>query len=208
MTNRPIWLLVGSAGLLVGFLVVYALQPFRATADPTSHAVTGAAPVPPAAATGNFFDPLYRVSGAVPDGWVLRDTSRWGTQETTLFFKDTAHPEGNPSIYYRMFDTPMTLAPGKIDAWLREQAVNKAASRVGGLPDYANEPAMTSRSIGGRPALTWTANFTRNGVPWGEYMTRIYSPNGTVLFFMMAPKADLPAMIPKYETIIRSTVMP
>ena len=160
-------------------------------------------------APGNtFFDPEYRVTGKYPEGWSMRTSARWGTKETTLFFADPEYPAARPSLYYRIFPEPMQLADAQVDGWLREQAVAKANQRVtSGMADYVNGE-MVSRMIGDRPALTWTGSYTRNGEPWGEYLTRIYSPTGTTLFFMNARAENLPALIPKFERMINTTIVP
>lgn len=160
-------------------------------------------------APGNtFFDPEYKVQGKYPEGWSMKTTARWGTSETTLVFTDPDFPAAAPSVDYRIFATPMQLAEAQIDAWLRAQSTETAGQRVtGGLADYVNGEII-SRNIGDRPALTWTGSYTRNGEPWGEYLTRIYSPNGTTLFTLNAPVNALPALIPKFERMINATIVP
>jgi hypothetical protein len=155
-----------------------------------------------------FFDPEYKVTGKIPEDWTMQNSARWGQKETTLFFNDPDYPQAHPSIYYRMFDQPMPLAGADIETWLREQAMEKAQLRIrSGLTDYVNRD-FTMRDINDRPALTWTAEYTRNGEPWAEYMTRIYSPNGTTLFFLHAPAKDMPALVPKFESMIKTTIVP
>ena len=155
-----------------------------------------------------FFDPEFKVMGKYPEGWSMKTTARWGASETTLVFTDPDFPTAAPSVDYRVFTTPLPLAGAQIDEWLRQQSAETTSQRVaGGLTDYVNGE-MTARKIGDRPALTWTASYTRNGEPWGEYLTRIYSPNGTTLFSLNAPAKDLPALIPKFERIINATIVP
>lgn len=159
-------------------------------------------------AENTFFDPTYRFTGKIPAGWVLRDAPRWGEQETTLYFKDPEYPAAIPNLYYRKFPEPMTLEGAAIDQWLREQVETKAAQRAAsGRPDYANRE-VTPRRIGERPAITWVADFTYQGEAWSEYLTRIYTQDGTTLFFMSAPKKDTPALVPRFESLIQNTIMP
>lgn len=157
----------------------------------------------------NFFDPYYGVTGKIPEGWTMQRALRWGTQENTLFFKDPEHPDAAPSLYYRMFDEPMQLEGAEIESWLRQQAEAKMTQRVlGGLEDYANVDSAI-RTVNNRPALTWIAEYNgRDGAAWAEYLTRIYTPNGTLLFFMRAPVDQLPDMIPEFESIIETTDLP
>jgi len=157
---------------------------------------------------GKFFDPVHRIMVKIPSGWSVKQAPHWGTNESTIFLSDPDHPEAAPSIYHREYDQPNEMSPSDAEAWLRQEAAAKAAQRVaGGATDYVNGD-MESRTIADRPALTWTADFTQNGQPWSEYLTRIYSPNGTTLFFLLAPKSDMPAMIPQFEQTINATVVP
>lgn len=160
------------------------------------------------AATNTFFDPQYKLTGKLPDGWKMVGSPRWGTQETTLFFHDDEFPKAAPALYYRIFPEQMQQTPEQVSAWLRQQAEEKAKLRVSnGLTDYTNSE-MVERTIGDRPALTWTGAYTRNGEPWGEYLTRVYTPTGTFLFFLHAPRDQLPALIPKFEQMINTTIVP
>jgi hypothetical protein len=171
-----------------------------AVAEPVEPAATD-----PAANGQTFLDPKYGVTGKIPATWTMRSAPRWGQQETTLFFEDPANPDARPSVYYRMFDAPMQLTGDAIGAWLQQQADAKAKARVeGGLTDYVNRDFIP-RTINDRPALTWTAEFTRNGEPWVEYITRVYSPNCTTLFFLQTPLRNLPEVQPGFETVIKST---
>jgi hypothetical protein len=156
-----------------------------------------------------FFDPVYHVTGKIPDGWAMRQSARWGQKENTIWMRDPEHPAATPSAYYRMFDEPMTLSAADADTWMRGEAVAKAKLRVdNGLADYTNRPEIVSLTIGDRPALTWTADFTRNGEAWSESLTRIYSANCTMLFFLQAPAKDLPVMLPAFQGMMQRTVVP
>ncbi len=155
-----------------------------------------------------FSIPRYKIMGKHPEGWVVLGAPREGRQEVTLFFKDPDFPKASPSLYYRIFPEPMQLTGDGINAWMRKQAAAKARQRVSnGLSDYAIDGDFAQRNIGERPALTWTASYTRSGEPWGEYLTRIYTPQGTFLFLLNAPKSDLPALIPGFERIITTTIV-
>jgi len=186
-------------------------RPAAAKAIPATLAVAEqpapSAPVP-AADGQTFVDPKYGVTGKIPATWTMRPATRWGQQETTIYFEDPDHPEARPNVYYRMFDAPMQLTGDAIGAWLQQQADAKAKARVeGGLTDYVNRDFIP-RTINDRPALTWTAEFTRNGEPWVEYITRVYSPNCTTLFFLQTPLRNLPEVQPGFESVIKSTKIP
>jgi hypothetical protein len=95
-----------------------------------------------------------------------------------------------------------------INAWLLNAAAAKAQQRVaGGLSDYTNGQ-MNLVTIDDRPALEWQATYTANGQPWGEYLIRLYSPNGTALYFTQGPADQLPDVIPTVKAMAEKTVMP
>lgn len=202
-----------------------AAETIAPTAEPVAQKTAEATPPPAAKATpasadeidafakdmmnpkNGFYDPHYKVAGKFPEGWVVRGAPRWGNQETTIFFEDPQYPHAVPSLYYRMFPEPMPKSGQDVQTWLQEEAVKKEEQRLRTIPDYVNGE-MKPRTIGDRPALSWTATYTRNGEPWAEYLTRIYTPNGTYLFFMHAPEKDLAPMIPRFERVITTTIMP
>jgi hypothetical protein len=222
-SKKPV--LVGALAMLL--VIGVALRPWAAKPTPTApppRAPPAPARHPPAATAPpdeldefardlstpghTFFDPEFKVMGKYPEGWSVKTTARWGGSETTLVFTDPDFPAAAPGVNYRVFTTPMQLAGAEIDGWLRQQSTETASQRVaGGLTDYVNG-GMTSRKIGDRPALTWTASYTRNGEAWGEYLTQIYSPNGLTLFSLQAPAKDLSALIPKFERVINATIVP
>jgi len=223
--SKKLVLVVGAIAMVIIIGVVLrpsAMEPAPTVLPPTPP--PRVAPNPPAAtakpdeldefakdlsAPGNtFFDPEYKVQGKYPEGWSMKTTARWGTSETTLVFTDPDFPAAAPSVYYRVFTTPMQLADAQIDGWLRQQSAENASQKVtGGQADYVYGE-MISRKIGDRPALSWTGSYIRNGEAWGEYLTQIYSPNGMTLFSLNAPAKDLSALIPKFERIINATIVP
>jgi len=191
-----------------------------ATASPTSQPKAMAAPVaqPPATdqaaptaktAMTPLVDQEYNVHGSLPANWTVRDRLRWGAKETTVFLFDPNHTEADPSIYYKVRDKPAVIEPDKVYANLMDQARYKEKSRQQkGLEGYANTGDYTSETINGRPALTWSATFTRDGQPWTEVLTQIYSPNATLLVYVSAPATDLQAIRPQVTELAHSMVIP
>ena len=170
-------------------------------------------------APGNtFYDPEYHITGKYPEGWSIRESGRGGAKENNVRFTDPDHPKVWPTLYYGVNSEPRQLSPVEIDRWLREEAAKKAASRLrSGLLGYTNGE-LVARTINDRPALAWTATYAFHGTnpnsttPRGdaleEYLTLIYSPNCTALFFMQASKGDMAAMRPKFEEMIKLTILP
>lgn len=171
------------------------------------------------AAPGNtFFDPEYKITGRYPEGWSVRYSGRWGDKENNVRFVDPERPDVWPTLYYRINEQPRTLSAAEIQQWLRGEAEKKAESRRrSGLNEYANGD-LVFHDIGDRPAVKWTATFAFHGTnpksttPRGddlqEYLTLIYSPNCTALYFLQATKSDLAAMRPKFEKMIATTILP
>lgn len=145
-----------------------------------------------------FRDSTYGISATYPAGWEVRSGGRWGknNQENTISFQPIWPLESRPSLYYQPttnFDKP---APGQEEAHFRHTAGTKAASRVrSGLSDYKNlEDTFTFLQINGRPAFRYVASFTQNGKPQFEYFTRVLGERMMVMFFIMGPLEELPAI--------------
>jgi hypothetical protein len=156
-----------------------------------------------------FLDPVYNLAGKLPPGWTMRQSMRWGEKQNTLFFHDEDHPKTVPSIYYKVYDQPMTLAGDEIDAWMRKTVEDKTQQRIaGGMSDYVVRPEIISTTIDGRPAMIWTADFTANGQQMTEYLTRIYSPNATVLLFTRGPTDQIEAAKPAYQQLMETIILP
>ena len=157
---------------------------------------------------GMFVDAGHEMKGRLPDGWSIRRVQNLGAQETTIRFADPAAPTIHPSLYYEKLNEPWLLAAEKIEPTLRGNAEKKARQRISsGLSDYKNNPPEM-RTIGGKPALAWTADFTRNGKPWREYFTLVYSPRTVALYFLEAPAADLAAIQLRFQQLIDTTTFP
>jgi hypothetical protein len=156
-----------------------------------------------------FLDGEFGVGGEIPDGWSMRSSARWGVRQNTIWFRDPLVPTAAPSMYYKINEEPTYRTPEETQKWMYDTAVEKERQRVAeGRTDYKNREEMSYRMIGERQALTWSATYTRNGEPWVENLTRLYSPAGTVLFFLHAPATDIDAAQASFNTVIESTVMP
>ncbi len=155
-----------------------------------------------------YYDKDYNVLAKYPDKWRLMKAEHYGQKETYVFFNDPDHPKARPNIYYRIFDEPRQQTPKQIAGSLIKAAEAKTRERLNeGFTDY-DAGALVPRIINERPALTWTGSFIQDGEPWAEYLTRIYSPNGTILFNLRAPADELPSMLKDYESMIQRTIIP
>jgi hypothetical protein len=147
----------------------------------------------------SFNDALYGVSVSYPQGWVVRDAQRWGknNEQNTVFFAPPPPSQARPSMYYQMFSPSMLKPePGKIEPYLRDIAVSKERSRIGGgLSDYKNVPeSFAFKQIAGRPAASYFAVFSLGSQIMKEYFIRIVGEKGYVMFFVQGPAEDVDAI--------------
>jgi hypothetical protein len=159
----------------------------------------------------SIHDEQYGVTGRYPEDWLIRGAQRWGDQATTIYFAAPECQVATPSLYYRIFHTPLIVPADEAESWLRKEAERKVDQRVKqqGLADYANRPeSFQYRTIGGRAALSWMADYTSDGGKWTEYLTAILSENGLVLFFLSAPADKIDLVMPKYGKMIETLRMP
>jgi hypothetical protein len=144
-----------------------------------------------------------------PVGWKMQRTDSKQQRGLMIYFEVPGHPGVAPSVIYYAFAEPTVPWSSDLRAWLSETAEVKAAQRVReGLVDYHNRPQMLPRIIGNRAALSWSAEFTRDGEPWVENLTRLFSPAGTALFFLKAPANEIDEVQSLFDIVIESTVMP
>jgi hypothetical protein len=154
-------------------------------------------------------DSLYGVSARYPAGWAVRGVTRWGVQETTIFFGAPAMSAFS-TLYYRAYSQPMPLA-GRAEDVLREEARKKAEQRVvGGLADYTNlVNSFEFKTIAGHPALSNAARFTGGGGrTLYEYFVRIISAQGIALFVLRAPLEEFEALRPAFDAMVESLHLP
>jgi hypothetical protein len=157
-----------------------------------------------------FNDQEFGVSFRLPAGWAILDAKRWGDHETTVFFSALQLSAPGPRLYYKIYQSPLGVQPGEIDSWLRTCAQMKAKQRIKeGLGDYMICPgSFVSREIGGCAALSWKADYTKDREKWAEYLTCVFSENGTALFFLNAPLDDIASAIHQFETMVATIKMP
>lgn len=158
-----------------------------------------------------FKDPVVGVSLTYPSGWEMIGGTRWGPdyRENTFRFRPVWPSEAHPSLYYQSFraDNPR---PADVNAWLREAAQKKEASRQTGVPDYRNvSDSVSLRTIAGRPGLSYVATFTdgRNR-KMAEYNLRIVGEKAYVMFFTMGPAEDIFAIRSEIDRMAETVQVP
>lgn len=141
----------------------------------------------------SFKDDVFGVSLTYPAGWDVVAGMRWGpdNRENTFRFRPIWPAEASPSLYYQAF-RPDNPRPADVNAWLREAAAKKEASRVSPISSYRNDPqTMRFTTIGGRPALSYIATFQSGSQQMAEYNLRIVGEKAYVMFFTLGPINDV-----------------
>jgi hypothetical protein len=153
-------------------------------------------------------DPMYNLSARYPNGWIVRGVTRWGDRETKIFF-GAPSPTASTSLYYRINASPLSV-PADAEAFLREEARRKEEQRIsGGLADYANVVnSFGFKTVGGHPALSYSARFTGGGTTQVEYFVRVLSPNGVALFFLRAPLEEFEGLRAGFDAMVETTRLP
>ena len=157
-------------------------------------------------------DPETNVRFDLPEGWSIAQTQRWGKQETTVALKDALVSAGTrPALYYRMERLPIARTPEEVEKSLLGGLLAKAGQRSReGVKDYKERAASRRRhEVGGRPALTWIADFTaRDDKPIVELFTYIQSENTTALFFSKLSPDDLAVFQERFAPVVDSLRIP
>ena len=155
-------------------------------------------------------DPLYGLSARYPTGWMVRGITRWGDRETMIFLgTPSLSSTAFPTLYYRFFSNPMPMS-GAAESYLHELARKKEEERIaGGLADYANVvDSFEFKTIGGHPAMSYSARFTGGGTTQVEYFVRVLSANGVALFFLRAPLQEFEGLRPDFDAMVETVRLP
>ena len=98
----------------------------------------------------------------------------------------------------------------KMNKRLLKQAQRKADQRTGeGFENYHNrENSFELKPINGRSAMSWVADYTKNGRHMVEYLTRVRSENTSALFFARLPFERLDDFTARIDPIIETLQVP
>jgi hypothetical protein len=156
---------------------------------------------------GSFHDRQAGLSGYPPDGWVLVGARRPSAGATTIYFRNPRFPAVSTVLYYEIYATPRAPLQDDFKEYLRKSAINKQneRSKMPQFIGYINrDGSYVDRTIGGRPALSWFADFTHGGMPWAEYLTKIYSPAGDYLLFVRGPAETVASLAPAFDGMMKT----
>jgi hypothetical protein len=154
-------------------------------------------------------DPLYGLTLRYPAGWLVRGVTRWGDKETTVYFGAPNSANAFITLYYRVYSAPVAM-PSNPETFLRDEADRKAERRVsGGLTDYANViDSFAFKSVGGLPALNYSARFHGGGRTQVEYIVRILSEKGIAIFLLRVPLEELESVRSAFDGMVETFNLP
>jgi hypothetical protein len=64
------------------------------------------------------------------------------------------------------------------------------------------------KTIGGHPAMSYSARFTGGGTTQVEYFVRVLSANGVALFFLRAPLQEFEGLRPDFDAMVETVRLP
>ena len=154
-------------------------------------------------------DPLYGLTARYPNGWTVRGVTRWGDQETTIYMGPNASPNAFSTLYYRVYQSPMTI-PSSAEGYLREEAKKRTERRVsGGLADFETvADSFVFKQIGGHPALGYLSCYNAGGKMLGEYLVRVQSEKSVAQFLLRAPIEEIDGLRADFDAMIESVRLP
>ncbi len=139
-------------------------------------------------------------------GWKLSKALRRNNTETSLIFSSKSHPKAALTVYFRKLSNSEKKGPAAII--LKNAMREKTAQRIAsGFVGYKSKDEA-ERTIKGRTALSWSADFSQNNEPWEEHLTRMEDETFSVLFLLNAPAKDIEAMKVDYETLVSGADFP
>ncbi len=157
------------------------------------------------------------LSATLPAGWTIVSATRLMPDFNNPVWPDgftgiqLLSPEAQPRIMYQSITDGKAIAATEVDAWLRNRASQIAANKsVGrGVTEYKNRPAgFVSRTVGGRPAMSWAADYKRDGKDWIEDVTLIYGEHIHAMIVVQALATEIEAIRPKFESLVESVRLP
>jgi hypothetical protein len=165
-------------------------------------------PVAPSTGAMEYRDPEFAVSVKVPQGWKVGQAFRWGDHETTARLIGPENADGG-ALYFKMSSSGARSEEEEY-AMLSRNPELKAAQRVAvGMEDYRIRlGSVERRTVGGRPALSCVADFTRNGVTMAEYLTWVSGEHASAQFFAQVAASELDGLRHRLDSIIETLNLP
>lgn len=158
----------------------------------------------------SYRDDVFGISATFPEGWTVRGAHRWGDymhQNTVYLDAGTAI---TPSMYYKRYQpAEAALRDSSVEAYFRDVAAKKEATRVEAAPDYRNVPeSFEFGEINGAPAMSYFATFTQGNKIMTEYFVRVAGPQSYVMFFTSGELEAVRPAMPKIQQMAKSVRIP
>ncbi len=104
---------------------------------------------------------------------------------------------------------PKPTTAAEIDSWLRKwqqaHTHNHLNSSNPYYEGYRTRPeSIISRSINGHRALSWTAEFKRNGGDWTELETMVFGETAYAVVWLQVPTASRDTVGREFEQLVAS----
>jgi hypothetical protein len=158
----------------------------------------------------SYRDDVFGISATFPEGWVARHAARWGdgNRQNTVSL-DPGLPF-TPSMYYKRYQpAEAERRHTSAEAYFREEAAKKEASRLPGSPDYRNVPeSFEFGEINGAPAMSYFATFTQGDKIMTEYFVRVAGQQSYVMFFTTGELESVRPAMPKIQQMAKSVRIP
>jgi hypothetical protein len=157
-----------------------------------------------------ILDPKFGLTARYPEGWKVRDVRRWGDQQNTVFFELTSDPDPTPSFYYKVYRAPRPMTAATLEAFVREEAEKKQASRRETWPNYTNRTgSFRTFTLGAYPAFSWLADYTTtDGEKAAEYFVRVQTEAADASFFLQSPASKLEPLRPAVDAFMATLKLP
>jgi tetratricopeptide (TPR) repeat protein len=177
----------------------------------------------------SILDRKFGLAFTYPENWAVNRAARFSDQAGSyIWFTAPEASAAMPRLYYLATKSgefpsgttagdlkasgPKPTTTSETDIWLHKYAQLKAESRrtKDGLANYRLRPeSFVSRTINGRPALSWSSDFdAKDGKKWAEYLVVIYSESLVAQFFLNSPAEEIDAVRPAFDRMAETTHLP
>lgn len=157
-----------------------------------------------------YHDEQSGVSLSLAPGWTWAGPKRMDGQKSIVNLRAPRTLQ-ILRLYVQVLDPPEQIMPAeKMNKRLLKQAQRKVELRIKeGYKNYRlREDSSVLKSINGRSALSWVDDYTLNGRPMVEYLTRVRSEQRNALFFARLPAEQLDDFKERVDPIIETLEIP
>jgi hypothetical protein len=147
-----------------------------------------------------YSDAAFGVSFTAPPNWSVLPVEFPSVPEQNLVLLDP-ELQGQASVWEGRYP----IAAAEIEASLRKEVEKKVPGRQKSLVDYRVRPeSWQTPTVGGRPAISYIADYKEKDKPMVEYLTWVRSEKVFTQFMMRAAATDFEAFRRRVEPILES----